>query len=177
MKNLLTILLLFIGFVSYGQTTPLTTLYNFVIESGQVQHIKVYEVANTPEKQLSDKLYTHLSTVAGIKELVIKDNSITGDINNLTVDYKKYGGTWGNTITLLRAPMEGKFIIQIKDNKYRVISSDLGFGANGKLKDFFTRNKGTEFVSRQGLQDALKYIDGHLSDMFNVGKNLLKADF
>ena len=97
---------------------------------------------------------------------------ITAKIINTLIDYRKFGGKWGNTSAILNHPFYGDVTVVWKDGKYKVTITNMYFNADGlglmKCDDLFTKSRGT--VLKEG-DDAVKtgrYIDLYLSDLFSI---------
>lgn len=127
MRRLTCIFFLIINFV-YGQN-EIVTYQSFAIDNKEVAWAQVYhndEKADT----LSLKIFTHLKRKVWIKDIQYEGNDIVATLVNYRPDYKRYGGKYMNTSTIVRTGIwDGKVRISFKDAKYRVILYGLHYNA------------------------------------------------
>lgn len=110
----------FFSFSLYGQAKN-ETYSSFVLENKEVMWTQVYHAQQSAD-ELSGRVFDFLKRKAWIEDLRFDGTEIVGDIANLRVDYKRYGGKYMNTSNLIRtARWSGKVRIDFKEGKYRVI--------------------------------------------------------
>ena len=147
--------------------------YNFYLENQSIKYIKIFKIDGLNQSELISKLNAYLPTVAGLRNVQFNGNVFTGQIERLTVNYKKYGGKWATTWTALNFPMYGNLTIQIKDNKYRVIIMDIEFISTSPslVIDFnrdLTKKKGTKLTTNKVVLRGLEYLDKFFTDKFTI---------
>lgn len=107
----------------------ITNYQSFVIDNKEVAWAQVYhneEKADT----LSQKIFRHLKRKVWIKEIHYDGSDIVAELANYRPDYKRYGGKYMNTSTIIRTgKWDGKVRISFKDEKYRVIIYGLHYVA------------------------------------------------
>lgn len=190
MNNLILPLLLITSGFIFGQEGKV--LNNFKIDDlGEVQYIKVFEVQNGIEFN-TDILITFLRTKSNLSNINLIDGNILGDIENVRINYKKYGGKYMNTLIVLNHSMSGEFIIQLKENRYRLIIKDIKFlddvsvySTNSKKEldnlSYFskvsTKNGGSKFKTGSIMTKGTGYMDKHFVEMFMYKKETLNDDW
>lgn len=121
------IVLFFTLFLFAEQQVP--NYLSFNIHNKEVVWVQVYH-DDESSRQLSDKLFSHLKSKVWIKDLVYEGEDIVGELTNYRPDYKRYGGKFRNTSTIIRTgKWDGKLRISFKDGKYRVILEGLHYEA------------------------------------------------
>ena len=125
-KILTTLLIIIVSYTSYSQE-GINSVENFVIENNGVVYKKIFDLPNQSETELKKNILSFISKVPNVSNVRVIGDEIFGDISNLKVNYKKYGGSYMSTLILLNHSMFGKLIVQTKDNKYRVLIKDIYF--------------------------------------------------
>ena len=165
MRYLLVTCLIF-PYLGYAQ------LENFILEKGQVYFQKTYQLDSMNSNKVERALTLNVPKLKDVFDFSKAGDVITAKIKDATIDYKKYGGKWGNTSAFLNHPFFGDVSIVWKDNKYRVSVNNIYFNVAGfgiiKCSDFFTKNKGEEFNSTKIFLSSVQYMDRHLSELFMV---------
>lgn len=119
---------LFLSDYIYSQEKN-ATYSAFAIDNKEVVWIQVYH-AQQPADVLSEHVRDFLKRRPWIKNLAYDGSDIVADIENLRVDYKRYGGKYMNTSSLIRTGRwSGKTRISFRDGKYRVIVFGLEYDA------------------------------------------------
>ncbi len=148
MRTILLILII-ICFKSYSQELEFE---NFKLENGNLIWQKVYETELS-----NDDLLKSFKTSGIIKNLDDLENSITGTIENLDLDYKGFGNTEMNTAMYIsRSYFKSFVLIELKDGKYRITLKEMklvqkysdGLNEEGeisKLKDYAIKNNNSDF--------------------------------
>jgi hypothetical protein len=125
--RLLIVLLLF-SFSTYGQEKN-ATYSAFAIDNKEVIWVQVYH-AQQPADRLLTLLHDFLKRKSWIKNLQYDGDEIVADIENLRLDFKRYGGKYMNTSNLIRTgKWSGKARISFKDGKYRVVIYGIEYDA------------------------------------------------
>jgi hypothetical protein len=159
---------------------------SIIIKNNEVIYSKVFEV-ELKKNELINLLKLSLPNIAKFEFKIDadSDDKINGNLSGTVINYRKYGGTLMGTSMVLNYPLVANVIIQVKDNKYRVLVTNMYFKdveiLNQKsdyiLDDGVTRKKRTEFKDSSQVESILKYIDKHLTDIFNVKRDRIKDDF
>ncbi len=157
-------------------------IHNFYLEKQSVQYKKAFELEDTNDSVMVEKLNTYLPTVSGLTNIQYNGNVFTGRIEKLTVDYKKYGGKWGTTWIALNHPMNGNLTIQVKDNRYRVIITDMEFISASPyividVNSAATKKRGTELTTNKTVSQGLEYLDKYFTDKFTITEQQLDDDW
>ncbi|MFN3801343.1 hypothetical protein [Belliella pelovolcani] len=173
-------LLIFVFLNSY-QTEK--EIHNFHLENQTIQYIKVFELKEFSENELIDKLNGYLPTVSGVSNIHFNGTVFTGKIENLEIDFKKYGGKWGTTWIPIQYPMNANLTIQVKDNRYRLLISNIECSMQVPPRTVFDFNsmatvkRGTEISTNKTIVQGLKYTDQFLTDKFNISNKQLDNDW
>jgi hypothetical protein len=94
---------------------------SFVIDHKEVVWAQVFPKKGSAET-VSAEVMDFLKRKAWIKNIEFSDGQIIADLENYRIDYKKYGGRYLNTSTLIRsARWFGKIRVDFKDDKYRIM--------------------------------------------------------
>lgn len=155
---------------------------NFYLENQTVQYKRVYEIEGISEESLIEKLNGYLPSVSGLREINFNGSIFTGRVEKLMIDYKKFGGKWGNTWTALNFPINAILTIQVKENRYRVTLSDIqvegppGYGASN-FDDLVTRKNKTEFIENKIVLNGMELMDKFLEEKFNLNSEKLDEDW
>ena len=138
---------------------------NFVIENGKLIWQHIYETELTNEQ-----LIQNIKSSGNFKNLEISENEITGEIENLTIDYKGFGLSEMSTPVFITIKSINSFVLfELKEDRYRVTIKNIkliqkyddAFSKQGDisdLEDYALKKKNTEFKSIF-LNLASKIID------------------
>lgn len=183
-----TIILSLILLLILGQTENQHS--NFFLENQAITYRKVYEIEFLDEDELIDKMNGFLPTISGIENINFNGTVFTGYINEWDIDIKKYGAKNISSWAMLSQKLNSKITIQVKENRYRVILSDIQFVAYDPLNftnprpfsivemnDVATRKKRTEFSSSNTVLNGLELLDKFLTDKFNISIEQLDEDW
>ena len=114
--------------IAYSQS-EITNYQSFLIDNREVAWAQVYHNEESADS-LSQKIFQHLKRKAWVKQIQYEENDIVADIMNYRPDYKRYGGKFRNTSTVIRTgKWNGKARISFKDGKYRVILYGMSYDA------------------------------------------------
>lgn len=195
MRTLL--LMLFLPFFSFGQESqnnppsrqvildsiPGTSI---ILRDGNILFKKVYAF-NLEKKALSDKLYTLLSVMKGFKpndERYQSVDQITGKLFRRKININRYA-----TSGILYNPINAMVFVQVKDFKYQVIVSEIAFGevytdslkhrlsTEVMLESYITEKKGSKLRSNKSNVKLARILNQEFSDLFDLQKSNLAADF
>src|SRR5690606_2732900 len=103
-------------FTFLSQLTFAQNNYNFSIQNNQIEWQKIYETNLT-----KNEVASILKTNGIFKNISFEENSITGNIEDISADYKGAGSTGMTTsIYVQNSTIAGKFQREFKEGKYRV---------------------------------------------------------
>jgi hypothetical protein len=165
MKNLVFILL--------SIPSILTAQYDYLkFENSQIFFEKVYQIDSLSLEGIENLLIIAVPKIKDLTGFEKTQEIIIAKIHNALIDYKKYGGKWGTTETILNYPFFADVSIVWKDSKYRVTVSNMYFDANryGTMKctDLITNKHGTILSTDISVVAAGQYIEKYLADLFLV---------
>jgi len=160
---------------------------SLIIKDNTVIFQKVY-LSKLNKTELIEKLKLFLPSVKNFQMTDLSNQNadqFSGKLTEFLINYRKYGGSLMGTAILLNSPLNGNVIVQVKDNRYRVIISDLVFknvqvllsapAVDMSLDDFITKNKRTKVRNTSLVLKSAKYIDNDLSESFNLENNVKTA--
>lgn len=175
MKKLL-LFLLFLPLTSYSQ---LDTLYNFKIHNNELIWQHTFKTTKTTEDLKIAYITNTISTfnTSNLNEL---KNRITFSIEKDKVNFKKFGGSWGNTATFVQYPINYLVVVDFKDFKYRVTikSTMIDYGRLGitSLEDTTTKKRTTIFKNSAAISDGLLDYDNYFLDKYSLKNILIEND-
>jgi hypothetical protein len=109
--NKIFILFSLVSVLTFGQEN-----YNFQIVNNQLEWQHVYET-----KMTKSEIEGLLKSNGIFKNLTIDENLITGNIENISADYKGAGKTlMGTSFYVINSTINGFFMFEFKDGKYRI---------------------------------------------------------
>ncbi|MFH6966447.1 hypothetical protein [Flavobacterium sp. FlaQc-28] len=138
------------------------------------QHI--YEL---PNKNTEEAIkYFQKEVLSNFKQdnFQILDNTISFEISDDKVNFKKYGGTNMGTAFLAQLYMKYLVVIDFKKDKYRVTVKEIfldnklyGPGRmSGDISEFCTKKDVTLFMTGKNITTGLTYNDKHFLEKFNI---------
>lgn len=157
--------------------------HNFNIEDYSVQYKKIFDLPETSENEIINNLNSYLPTISNLTYLQFNGNVFTGKIEGLFINYKKFGAKWAKTWLALNHPMYGNLTIQVKDNKYRVIITEMEFFTTNvnliyKVNNTInTNNNTTEFSKNKTIQQGLELMDLFFTEKFTFNKDKITEDW
>jgi hypothetical protein len=144
----------------------ITRYQSFTIDQREVVWAQVYHNEESADS-LSYKLFNHLKRKSWVRQVQYDGNDIEAELVNYRPDYKRYGGKFRNTSTVIRTgKWDGKVRISFKEGKYRVILESLHYQArqsatgsgkatieqhdvSGTLTEFVLNNYRTAFQKKK----------------------------
>jgi len=167
-KILITLLLLGFSFQVKSQISS----SNFHLKEGKIQYEKIYEIDGGTEQELNQRLESFLPTISGLK-FDFNEMGFTGKVQNVIIDYKKFGGKYMTTWIPLNYPLYGNISLQVKGNRYRLLLTGIETKENEFTEpilfdDYLTKNKGNEFTTNKTILNGLELLDKFLSEKFNL---------
>lgn len=170
----ITFLILLISSLINGQTE----YSGFTVEGDNNMTFKhVFELKETQSKQ---DLMRYLKTLSSVK-ISDAESDISGSIEGLKINKKKYGDGKGYS-GFMRYDLSSDFLIQFKNNRYRIILKDIGFMDNTTLysmstfkesdnytsiSNFYVKKDGTIRQSKIMLR-GLELLQNQFIDMFTI---------
>ena len=178
MRTILLIITI-ICFKSYSQDLEFE---NFKLEDGNLVWQKVYETELS-----NDEIIKSFKTSGIIKNLENLENSLTGTIENLDLDYKGFGKTEMNTAMYIsRSYFKSFVLIELKEGRYRITLKEMklvqkysdGLNEEGEiseLKDYAVKNNNSDF--RKSFKKAPSGILNFTFDKVFEIKKKKKSDW
>jgi hypothetical protein len=170
MKTLLIIVLILFSTFAQAQYT------NLKLEDSQFLFEKVYEKDSLSSKDIEKMLINGVPTIKNLKDFYKHNEIITAKLDNVKIDFRKYGGSWGSSPFFLNHPFFANISIVWKDGKYKVTATNLtfdtGVSAFGVMTctDIFTKKRGSEIRTNENIITAGKYIEQYLSELFTISR-------
>jgi hypothetical protein len=158
------------------QVNSQTNFSNFNLKDGVVKYERIYEIENISEEKLIINLNGFLNSNMGLRDLQLNGSSFTGRIDGMMIDWKKYGGKAMTLWNSLHFPLGGFLSIQVKENRYRIIISEITLSSDGgltyTLNNDATKNSGSIFTTNKTILNGMEIMDKFFFDKFNVVKEI-----
>lgn len=150
-------------FTIISQFTFAQDNYNFSTQNNQIEWQKVYEIDLT--KNEIEKI---VKTNGIFKNIFSEDNSITGDIENVTADYKGAGSSGMLTSFYVQnTTIAGRFQVEFKEGRYKIILNGINLKTSNDLS-----SSGLSVMSANSTQPLSYYAIKSLQ----FRKSFLKSD-
>lgn len=173
MKKLLTLLLLAqLTFTGLAQTS----YGNFKVAEQDLIYQKVF-IKDSITVAALEKYYKALPYISNLE---VKPDGIQFDMNDITVDYKKFQYVQVNThIVMQTGKYSGKASVNVKDGKYRVTVTAIQFTGNlgyklvkekDSLTRFATKNSATAIHEDWCKPNVLGLLDKAFTDKLELKK-------
>lgn len=147
---------------------------NLKFEDKRIYYEKVYIMDSISASKIESLLAGFLPTVNGFADFTKTPDIITGKLDKIYIDYKKYGGKWGNTLLHLNHPFTGSVSAYWKDGRYRILVTNMFFMTDGfgkvTLEEVATNLKGDQLRTSKPIVNGLQYVEKYLSDLFIMKK-------
>ena len=167
MKRLILLLAIALPLVASAQTT---SYGNFKVDTQELIYQKIF----TLEGVAVDSLVKFYGNLPYISNITPEADGLTFDLNEITVDYKKFGFSQVATPPVIQTgKYTGKVTIGIKDGRYRVtvrsivFTGDVGYKKvteKDKLTNYATRNNGTVISADWTKPNTLALLDKAFTD-------------
>ena len=175
MKTVFSLIFLSASLTSMGQAN--TSYGNFKLEDQEIIYQKIFQQNGIDAGKLVE-YYKSLPYAADVKQ---EGDDVTFDVNDVTVDYKKFLFTQVGTPSIIQTgKYSGAVTIGVKDGKYRVtlraikVTGDIGYkkiNEKENLTSFAAKNSGTVMAQDwcrpnmlglldQAFTDKLQFVDG-----------------
>lgn len=127
-KTICVLSLCLLSFTTSGQP-GIVNYQSFLIDNKEVYWTQIYHFEE-PKEAISRKIFEHLKKKLWITNIAYEGTEIIADFSDYKADYKRYGGKFMNTSTIVRTGRwRGKVRISFKEDKYRVLLSELNYDA------------------------------------------------
>jgi hypothetical protein len=172
------ILLLLTTFSCLAQIKHPTT--EFYLENNKVYWQHIYEVPNKNTEELIKYFQKEVMNNIKLDNFQLLDNTISFEINDDKINFKKYGGTTMGTVMFIMDYYKYLVVIDFKDEKYRVTIKDIFidnkyFGTSihsfGYLEEYITKKKNTLFTTNNVTTVGLGYNDKYFLEKFEINLN------
>lgn len=151
MKQLLLILCCVCPFVAAAQAT--TSYGNFKVSSQELIYQKVFLHDSATVENLAE----YYGSLPFISDVAMSNGELTFSMNDLVVDYKKFGLSQVSTPPIIQTgKYSGKVNVSVKDGKYRVTVSDIKLTGDIGYKKITSKENLTSYACR----DNGTYISG-----------------
>ena len=157
-----------VGSVAYCQSN--TAYGNFKVEDQEIIYQKIFLQDSVSAAKLTE-YYKSLPYLSNVEQ---SGDEVTFDMNDITVDYKKFQFTQVGTPNIIQTgKYSGKAAIGVKDGKYRItvssiqLTGDIGYKkitAKESLTSFASKNSGTILSQDWCKPNMLGLLDQSLTD-------------
>lgn len=169
-----TILLLLIALSVFSQSKHPEN--DFYLDNGKMFWEHVYQAPGKSTDDLIKHFQKEVLTNYKQDNLQLIDSTISFEIKNDAVNYKKYGGTTMGTVLFAMMQMNYLVVIDFKDEKYKVIVKEVfldnmtfGMGhSSGKLEEYATKKSVSAFPTNKLVTTGLSYQHRHFIEKFDI---------
>ncbi len=168
MKTILYFLLTSISLAASAQGN--TTYGNFKLVEQEIIYQKIFLHDSATVSRLAE----YYKTLPYLSNISQAGDEITFDVNDLTVDYKKFQFTQVGTPSIIQTgKYSGKATVGVKDGKYRItlnaiqLTGDIGYKkitARENLTSFACKNSGTILAQDWCRPNMLGLLDQSFTD-------------
>lgn len=169
------LLLLLACQISFSSSAQVVTCGNFKLVDQEIIYQQVFQ--DTVTIPLLEKYYKSLTPVANV---VVTPEGLQFDLNDITVDYKKFQFSQNNTPLIIQSgKFSGKAIVGVKDGRYRVtvksfqLTGNIGYKMITKkesLTTYASKNSATEWAQDFCLPSTLGLLDKAFTDKLQFKK-------
>ena len=162
---------------SLSAFAQVTSYGNFRIDNQQLVYQKIF----LNDSSTVDKLADFFSAQPFVSNLERSDGEIKFRINDLTVDFKKFGFNEVTTATIIQSgKFSGDVSVDVKDGKYRVTAFNLQLTGNivykritskESLTPYACRDSGTSISPDWTKPNTLGLLDKAFTDKFRLLEN------
>jgi len=162
------------------------------LKDGRVVFKKAYS-SSLKKEALMDKLSALLSLIKSFRfneGTYQSGEQVIGKLFRHKINADRYGGVYLiGALSALTDPLNAMVLVQVKDFKYQVVITEISFGEvyadslkrthynDVMLEKYVTRNNASKLKSGKSNVKLLQSIDQEFSDLFNLQKSNLAADF
>lgn len=143
MKKLLFLAAVLITNLSWAQNN--TAYGNFKLADQEIIFQKVFEQDSiTPAK-----LETYYKTLPYVANLIVKSDGVEFDVNDMTVDYKKFQFSQVATPAIIQTgKYSGKVSVSVKDGRYRVTVKTIQLTGDNVYKKITVKEPLTTYATK-----------------------------
>ena len=162
--------------ISLGSAAQTTSFGNFKIVDQEIIYQKVFNQDSVSATAL-EKYYKTLPYVSGLE---VTSEGVQFDVNDITVDYKKFQISQMNTPPIMQTgKFSGKISVGVKDGKYRItkksilLTGDMVYKKiteKDKLTTYSTRNSATMLAPDWCRPNMLGLLDQAFTDKLQFKK-------
>ena len=168
MKIVAGTLLLLVSFIAQGQGN--ISYGNFKLADQEIIYQKIF----LQDSINATKMAAYYTTLPYLSNVSHSGDEVTFDLNDLTVDYKKFQFTQVGTPNIIQTgKYSGKGRVGVKDGKYRItlsslqLTGDIGYKkitAKESLTSFAAKNSGTILSQDWCRPNMLGLLDQSFTD-------------
>ncbi|MEO5980161.1 MAG: hypothetical protein ABIS36_25115 [Chryseolinea sp.] len=168
MKNCIAVVCCLLSLATLGQGNA--SFGNFKISEQQIIYQKIF----LQDSASAAKLAEYYKTLPFLSNVQLSGDDITFDMNDLTIDYKKFQFTQVGTPSIIQTgKYSGKAVVGFKDGKYRVtlsdiqLTGDIGYKkitSKENLTSFACKNNGTIMAPDWCRPNMLGLLDKSFTD-------------
>lgn len=181
MKTILSFLFLVASMLAVAQGN--TSYGNFKLVDQEI----IYQRIFLQDSATAGKLSEYYKTLPYLSNVQQNGDEITFDMNDLTIDYKKFQFTQVGTPSIIQTgKYSGKATVGVKDGKYRItlnalqLTGDIGYkkiNEKENLTSFAAKNSGTILAQDWCRPNMLGLLDQSFTDKLQfVEKSKKKKD-
>lgn len=169
MKTIQFIILL-ITYIGFGQNQ---TKESFVLENNQVYWQSVLPRENIKADSLKILFETAVLPKIKISKLDKKPDQLSFDVEDVAIDYKKYGGRNFSTGVFAKQAHLYHVVVEFKDGRYRVTISqiqnidDKVKSVNEPFEEAVTKN-GESFHQSKMVETGLQIVNTYFTEKFTI---------
>lgn len=167
-------IIIVLTFVSNTVFSQAVSYGNFKLSEQEI----IYQKINTLDSVTVAKLEEYYKTLPYLSNLETKSDGLQFDMNDVSVDYKKFQFTQVNTPSVLQTgKFSGKVTVGVKDGKYRVTVKAIQFTGNlgykmvtekDNLTRYATKNSGTVLAEDWCRPNMLGLLDKAFNDKLEL---------
>lgn len=143
MKKILFLAAVLVTNLSWAQNN--TTYGNFKLADQEIIYQKIFE----QDSITSAKLEAYYKTLPYVANLTTKADGVEFDVNDMTVDYKKFQFSQVATPAIIQTgKYSGKVSVSVKDGRYRVTVKSIQLTGDNVYKKITTKENLTTYASK-----------------------------
>lgn len=144
-KNYMGFIVFLLSVIWIQGVAQVTTYGNFKLEDQQMIFQKIF----LHDSVTLDKIGEYFGKQPFAKNVSVTDGEVTFDLNELIIDYKKFGFSQVATPSVIQTgKFFGRVSITVKEGKYRVSVRDINFTGDLGYKKITTKDKLTNYACR-----------------------------
>lgn len=178
MKTIACFLLMSVSMLAIAQGN--TSFGNFKLVDQEIIYQKIF----LQDSATAGKLAEYYKTLPYLSNVQQSGDEVTFDLNDLTIDYKKFQFTQVGTPSIIQTgKYSGKATVGVKDGKYRItlnaiqLTGDIGYKkitAKENLTSFAAKNNGTILAQDWCRPNMLGLLDQSFTDKLQFVEKVKK---